>query len=321
MERLSDLRLLVDAADLGSFSAAGRRHGVSPAAASACIQKIERGLGARLFERTTRRLRLTAEGQVYLGYCRQALEAMREADQALQAGRETVSGTVRISAPSDLGRNLLLDLLDSFTHLHPQVRLSLSLSDAVSDLVQDEIDLAIRVGPLADSSLIARRLAESWRVICASPAYLAEAGAPDTLSDLRTRPCLALVTGRGVQTEWRMGGETVRLERYDEANDSEVIRKWAIQGRGFAYRQIWAVAEDLKAGRLVLVWPDAAPEPAPLNALYHRNAFLPARLRLLLDHLQHGFAERLSALAEFRPKATASFHARSAGEVARGEAS
>lgn len=299
MDRLADMRLLLDAAALGSFSAAGRRHGISPAAASASIQRLEAALGVRLFERTTRQLRPTEEGNLYLRYCQQALDTMDEAERAVQAGRDMVRGALRISAPSDLGRNLLLDLIDAFSRRHPEVKLALTLTDALSNLVLDDLDVAIRVGTLRDSGMVARKLADSWRIVCASPDCIARHGLPARAADLAVLPTVVLVTSNGPQDEWQLGGEPVRLAHFHESNDSEVMRKWALQGKGFAYKPIWAVMDDLRAGRLVAVNPDRWADPAPLNALYHRSAFQPARLRLFLDFLQVEFAARVGELADF----------------------
>lgn len=291
MDRLSDMRLLVDAADLSSFSAAGRRHGISPAAASARVLRIESELGVKLFERTTRHIRLTDEGRRYLQYCRQALETMEEADRAIQSGGDQVRGTLRISAPSDLGRNLLLSMLDDFMRLHPDVRIVLTLTDSLSNLVQDDQDVAIRVGPLADSDMIARRLALSRRVVCASPDCVSVHGEPKTKSQLADLPALVLTTRSGPICDWRLGDETVQVRRYHESTDSEVIRKWALLGHGFAYRSVWGLVEDVQAGRLTLIKPRDWFTEAPISALYHRTIFQPVRLKLLLDFLEAEFAK------------------------------
>jgi len=290
MDRLSDMRLLVDAADLASFSAAARRHGISPAAASACVLRIEAELGVKLFERTTRHSRPTGEGLRYIDYCRQALETMEEATRVVQAGTGQVRGTIRISAPSDLGRNLLLGMLDKFMRLYPEVRLALTLTDSLSNLVQDDHDLAIRAGRLPDSGMVARRLVQGWRVVSASPACLATYGTPETKAELAELPTLVLTTRSGPLCDWRLGGEVVQVRRYHESSDSEVIRKWAVRGHGFAYRSSWGLAEDVRAGRLALVHPETWRDETPLNALYHKTAFQPARLRLLLDFLEAEFA-------------------------------
>ncbi len=298
MNRLSDMQLLVDAADLSSLSAAGRRAGLSPAAASACLQRIEATLGARLFERTTRQLRLTDEGRIYIASCRVAIETMREAERAVRSGTDAVSGTLRVSVPSDLGRNLLVDILDSFMDLHPEVRIVLTLSDSLSRFVPDDIDVAIRVGPLEDSDLVARHLADSWRVVCASPTCIATCGMPKHPGDLAELPTLVLTTNAGPRNEWRLGETVVRVRRYHECTDSEVIRKWAVLGRGFAYRQLWAVAADVREGRLVLVNAPAWSAPTPIHAMYHPNVFQPPRVRRFVDFLHAEVARRFSSDAD-----------------------
>jgi DNA-binding transcriptional LysR family regulator len=293
MNRLSDMQLLVDAADLGSLSSAGRRAGLSPAAASACVQRIEVALGARLFERTTRQLRLTDEGRIYVASCRVAIETMREAERVVRSGTEQVSGTLRVSAPSDLGRNLLVHILDRFMARYPEVRIVLTLSDSLSRFVPDDVDVAVRVGALEDTDLVARRLASSWRVVCASPACIAAHGMPEQPSDLSELPTLVITTNAGPRNEWRIGDTVVRVRRYHECTDSEVIRTWAVLGRGFAYRQLWAVANDVREGRLVLVHPDTWSAPAPIHAMYHANTFQPPRVRRFVDFLQEEMAAAL----------------------------
>src|SRR5215472_12923348 len=158
MQSLGDIRLFVWAADTGSLSAAGRRLGLSPAAASARLAKLEATVNTRLFERTTRQLRLTDEGNLYLLHCKQALQALDDGEAALLAGRGAMNGKLRISATSDFGRHVLKSWLDEFTAQYPQIRLCLVLSDKTLNLVEDEIDLAIRFGDLPESSLMARRL-------------------------------------------------------------------------------------------------------------------------------------------------------------------
>lgn len=288
-DRLADLRLFVDAAAYGSFSAAGRRQNLSPAAASAAIQRLETALGARLFERTTRRLRLTEEGQLYLDHCRRALELLEEAEQLLQAGHSRVQGTVRLSAPSDLGRNRLMQHLQAFRARYPEVRIALQLSDSTANLVGDDIDLAIRYGQPPDSSMIVRALAPNRRVVCASPSLIGRVGRPERPQDLTALPCLVLATAAGPMNEWRYrdGGtlRQVRLDHYQESNDGEIIRKWALDGAGFACKSLLDVADDLQAGRLVTVLDAYFTESVPLNALY-QGRFQPPRVRLLVEFLQ-----------------------------------
>jgi DNA-binding transcriptional LysR family regulator len=173
------------------------------------------------------------------------------------------------------------------------VRIALSLSDSLANLVQDDHDLAIRVGRLPDSAMIARRLAVGRRVVCASPECLARYGEPRRKGDLAELPALVLVTRAGPLCDWRLGGETISVRRYHESTDSEVIRKWAVMGHGFAYRSIWALTDDVAAGRLKLIRPEEWADESPISALYHKAPFQPARLQLLLDFLAEAFAKEM----------------------------
>lgn len=296
VDSLSAIRLFLDAAALGSFSAAGRKQGLSPAAASASIQRLEAGLKTRLFERTTRQLRLTEEGRHYRHYSEQALALMAEAEAGLQA-QGAVRGLVKISAPSDFGRNVLLGWLEAFRQRHPDVQYALSLSDSTSDLVQDDIDLAVRYGLLPDSDMVARPLLPNRRVVCAAPALLERCGVPEHPEQLDGLPALVLVTASGPMNEWRYmaGGarHTVRVQRSHQSNDGEVIRKWALAGQGFAYKSLLDIEDDLRAGRLHTVLDDYFRESVPLNLLYRRSRFQPPRIALLVDFL----LERCAAAA------------------------
>ncbi len=193
MDRLGDMRLFTEAAALGSLSAAGRKLGLSPAAASA--RQLEKSLTARLFERTTRPLKLTNEGWLYLQHRR----------IALHAGQNLMRGKVRISATSDFGRNLLCHWLDEFSRLYRDVSFSLTLSDSVSNLLLEDIDLAIRFNQPSESNLIARRLAPNQRVLwCASPDYLGRHGEPKTPADLATHTFAMLATSTATFNEFQL---------------------------------------------------------------------------------------------------------------------
>ncbi len=244
MDRLGDIRLFVEAAELGSLSAAGRKLNLTPAAASARLAKLEAQVATRLFERSTRQLRLTDEGRLYLNCCRQALQALDDADAMLQAGRNVVGGKVRLSSTSDFGRNQLLDWLDAFTAQHPDVTFSLTAADSSLNLWQDEIDLAIRFAAPPDSALIARRLAANRRVLCASPAFVAQHGVPRDPHDLARFPCIVITLASGPLNAWRFtrGGEvqtyTVPLANAFETNDGGLARAWALRGHGIVQKSI-----------------------------------------------------------------------------------
>jgi DNA-binding transcriptional LysR family regulator len=297
MDNLGDIRLFVEAAQAGSLSAAGRKLGLTPAAASARLTKLETGLRARLFERTTRQLRLTDEGRLYLSCCRQALQALDDAEAALQAGQNVVRGKVRISATSDFGRNLLMHWLDEFNAQYPEVTFALTLSDSLSNLLQDDIDLAIRFGVPPDSSLVAKPLAPNRRVLCASPEYIAKHSAPKDPYDLARFDCIVLGTASGPINEWRFtrGDEvqqyTVPLDTARETNDGAIAREWALRGYGIAIKSMWDVEADLRSDGLRILLPEWRYPDAPLHAMYHRNRFMAPRVRVLLDFLAARFAQ------------------------------
>ncbi|MGV2287134.1 LysR family transcriptional regulator [Trinickia sp. YCB016] len=295
MDNLGDIRLFVEAANLGGLSAAGRKLGLSPAAASARLVKLEAALHTRLFERTTRQLRLTEEGRMYLAHCQQALQALDDAHAALQAGSTVVRGKVRISATSDFGRHVLKGWLDEFNQQYPEVTFGLVLSDSLANLLQDDLDLAIRFGVPPDSGLIARPLAANRRVLCASPDYLAKHGAPEQPRDLERFPCIVLGSASGYANEWHfVRGEeretfTVPLAAARETNDGAVAREWAVAGYGIAMKSIWDIGADLRAGRLSVVMPEWRSPEAPVHAIYQRNRYMAPRVRTLLDFLIERF--------------------------------
>jgi DNA-binding transcriptional LysR family regulator len=305
MDYLGDIRLFVEAANMGGLSAAGRKLGLSPAAASARLVKLESVLHTRLFERTTRHLRLTDEGRTYLSYCQQALQALDDGNAFLQAGKSVVGGKVRISATSDFGRNVLKNWLDQFNTQYPEVKFALVLSDSLSNLLQDDIDLAIRFGVPPDSSFVARSLAPNRRVLCASPQYLAKYGAPEHPHDLERFDCIVLNSVAGPANDWRFSRNgkvesyRVPLANARETNDGAVAREWAVHGYGIAMKSMWDIGADLRAGRLKILLPQWRSADAPVHALYPRNRYMAPRVRALLEFLIERFAEESSNLDEY----------------------
>src|SRR5258706_14756222 len=302
VQNLGDIRLFVEAANLGGLSVAGRKLGLSPAAASARLVKLEASLNTRLFERTTRQLRLTEEGRNYLAHCQLALQALDDAHAALQAGRGAVRGKLRVSATSDFGRHVLKGWLDEFNLQNPEVTIGLILSDSVSNLLPDEIDLAVRFGVPADSTLVARRLAPNRRVLCASPDYVSAHGAPEHPRDLERFDCIVLGTTPGVSNEWRFTRAdevevyTVPLANSRETNDGAVAREWAVGGHGIAMKSTWDIGADLRAGRLVVLMPQWRSPDAPVHALYQRSRYMAPRVRALIDFLIERFSAASSDL-------------------------
>ncbi|MFL9931096.1 LysR family transcriptional regulator [Paraburkholderia sp. RL18-103-BIB-C] len=297
MDNLGDIRLFVEAASLGGLSAAGRKLGLSPAAASARLVKLETTLHTRLFERTTRQLRLTEEGRMYLLHCQQALQSLDDARAALQAGRSIVRGKIRISATSDFGRHVLKGWLDDFNVQYPEVSFAVVLSDSLLNLLHDDIDLAIRFGVPPDSSFVARRLAPNRRVLCASPEYVARHGVPERPQDLDRFDCIVLASASGLANEWRftrngeVGTYTVPLSNARETNDGALAREWAVAGHGIAMKSIWDIGSDLREGKLTILMPDWRSPDVPVHALYQRSRYMAPRVRALLDFLVERFGK------------------------------
>ncbi|UZE18660.1 LysR family transcriptional regulator [Pseudomonas sp. B21-054] len=291
MLRFDDLQLFVRAADLGSLSAAARVMDLSAAVASAALKRIEQHLGARLLARSTRSLRLTAEGEGFLEYARAALGSLEEGRRLLTSGQDQVSGVLQLSAPSDLGRNLLLPWLDAFQCEHPGLTVRLLLGDRIADLFKQPVDIALRYGAPEDSSLVALPVApDNYRVLCASPDYLARHGEPHQLEQLAQHNCLLYMLGTRVHDRWcfhdgkREVSLTVSGDRFSD--DADVVRRWAVAGAGVAYKSWLDVSSDVLAGRLKILLPHLRCERAPLNLLCAHRAQLSKPINLLREMLQ-----------------------------------
>ncbi|WHS59831.1 LysR family transcriptional regulator [Pseudomonas sp. G2-4] len=291
MLRFDDLQLFVRAADLGSLSAAARVMDLSAAVASAALKRIEHQLGARLLARSTRSLRLTAEGEGFLEYARAALGSLEEGRRLLTSGQDQVSGVLQLSAPSDLGRNLLLPWLDAFQREHPGLTVRLLLGDRIADLFKQPVDIALRYGEPEDSSLVALPVApDNYRVLCASPEYLARHGEPHQLEQLAQHNCLLYMLGTRVHDRWcfhdgkREVSLTVSGDRFSD--DADVVRRWAVAGAGVAYKSWLDVSTDVLAGRLKILLPHLQCERAPLNLLCAHRAQLSKPINLLREMLQ-----------------------------------
>ncbi|HEY1132928.1 MAG TPA: LysR family transcriptional regulator [Roseateles sp.] len=305
MNRLSPLQLFLAAAEAGSFSAAARRLDLGPVQASATIARLERELGVRLFERSTRRLRLTEAGERWLPHARQLVAAWEDGRAALSEGADRpLSGHLRVSLPSDIGRQHLWRWIEEFaaTESPVDLRLELRLSDRLADLVQEPVDYSVRYGEPPDSSLIALPLApDNRRVLCASPAYVARRGCPQTPAELRDHECLRFVLGESLHGRWRFetaqgGASAVEVTGNRVADDGGLVREWALAGLGIAYKSRLDVATDLAAGRLVALLPDWIGEPAPLHWMSVGRHRLTPALRRLAASIQ----ARCAALAAGR---------------------
>jgi len=292
MDRIAPLQLFIAVAEAGSFSAAARRLEVGPVQASATVGRLEREMGVRLFERSTRRLRLTEAGEQWLPHVRQLVAAWEDGQASLRAIAQTdqpLQGRLRVSLPSDIGRQHVWRWIEDFTASEPSpgLQLELRLSDRVADLMQEPVDYAVRYGEPADSQLIALPLApDNRRVLCASPAYLARHGRPQEPSDLQHHNCLRFVLGESLHGRWRFASAegmacAVDVAGNRVADDGSMVREWALAGLGVAYKSQLDVATDLAAGRLVALLPGWLGEPAPLHWMaVGRHRLTPALRRL-----------------------------------------
>lgn len=288
MLRLDDLTVFVRTADRGSLSAAARELEISPALASAAVKRLEGELKLRLFARTTRSLRLTEEGEHYLRHAREALRLLKEGHDALIQGQETLGGTLKISMPSDLGRNMVVGWLDVFQAQYPKVTLQLSFSDRVSDLYRQPVDIAIRYGRQEDSSLIAMPLApDNRRVLVASPEYIKLHGKPSSLADLTRHNCLRFMLDDVIHDRWsfyhdgQAEPEIIHVNGNRSADDADVVRRWAVAGLGIAYKSRLDLGADIRAGRLQVLLPDVVGEPTALHMVcMHRSQISPTVLQL-----------------------------------------
>ncbi len=299
MKSLQDLRVFVETARLGSLSAAARALGLSPAVASAAVKRLEGELGQPLLIRSTRQLRLTRAGERFLERCQPALDLLDEGCAALREDRLLLSGPITLSAPSDLGRRWLLDWLDQFMVLHPQITIRLHLSDSLADLYRQPLDLVLRYGQPEDSSLVCLPISQdNFRVLCASPAYLEQHSPLLSPEELKTHNCLCFALGDRLHQGWQLFDDQDRAVKIQvsgnrAANDGDLVHRWALAGRGIAFKSLLDVGEDLAQGRLVRICAPWRSEPVPLNLLCAGRAQLSPAIQALKTFLQQKVAAQL----------------------------
>ena len=286
---LVGVHVFVAAARAASFTEAAERLGLTKSAVGKTIARLEERLGFKLFHRTTRLVRLTANGEAYFATCAAALDEVAAAQAALSSNNRVLSGRLRIDMPVAFGRRVLVPILIEITRPHPDLSLDLTFTDATSDLLLADVDLAIRFGSLRDSSaLMARRLAAQERLICASPAYLRRYGTPQTLADLRRHRCI-LGAAKGPPTVWFVleDGTEKRISPpgAHHLSDGEAMVEAAINGLGLVQLPAFMLRAPLAAGLLERVLPDVSAGPVPIHALWPRQAQLSPRVRYVVDRL------------------------------------
>ena len=277
------LQLFTRIAELGSISAAARDLQLSPASASVRLGKLEKSLGTRLFNRTTREVSLTTDGEDFLPYAQEALELLRAGQAGISGRPEDARGLLRITMPGSFGRMYIVPKLGEFQALYPDIRLDLRLSDEVLDVVKGAFDLVIRNAALEDSGLVARRLATDQRLLVASPAYLRRFGTPATLADLASHRS---ITFPG-DPQWTFaGGEQLRLAPHVTVNDGEAMRQLIEGGVGIGVKSLWNACDGLREGRLVPVLPDhPLVTRSAIWAVHPSGRIVAPKVRAMIDFL------------------------------------
>jgi len=271
----------------GSMSAAARELDLPLSVVSKRLAQLEKAVGVRLLQRTTRRQALTEEGAQFHAHVLRILEEVEQAESLLTRSRQEVAGVLRLTAPGEFGRKHLVPIVADFQRQHPALTVQLELTDAVVDLLETGQDLAIRFGSLPDSSLVACRLAPNYRVACAAPSYLAQYGAPSHPAELSQHRCILIGDQR--RAEWRFEGDepvTVRVNGAIVTNDGQAAREFALQGAGIVVKSIWDVGDDLQHHRLQRILPAHTMPSAPLQAIYPHSQNLALRVRAFVDFLQ-----------------------------------
>jgi len=293
MDKLKQLESFVTVATKGSLTATALAEGVAPAVIGRRIDALEERLGVKLLVRTTRRISLTHEGSAFLEDCQRLLADLANAEASVSAGGVKASGHLRITAPAGFGRRHVAPQVPRFLALHPDVSVSLNLSDRVVDIVNEGFDCAVRVGDLPDSSLISVRLADNRRLCVATPGYLKRAGVPQHPSELARHECLTLSSDASQTRGWafRVEGEVTHLRPHGrlDCSDGQVLHDWCLQGLGIAWRSTWEVESEIASGRLQAVLEDYAAPPNGIFAVFPHARHLPLRVRLWIDFLKQTY--------------------------------
>jgi len=286
MTNLADLEIFTRVVADGSMSEAARALGLKPAIISKRIKRLEERLGARLFQRTTRQLSLTETGEGFHARVTAVLAGLEDAE-AFAAGRSSaVTGRLRISAPTSFGRMHIAPHLKRVFDLYPDLQVQLILTDEFQDLVAENFDLAIRIGELPSSSLVARKLAPVRRLLCATPDYIARHGAPTDIADLDQHVCIPAHNNAHWQLIGPDGPVSLKPEGPLSSNSSEVVREAVLAGLGIALRSTWDVGPELRTGQLVQVLPQwRGSADVGLYAVFPSRQFLPAKIRAFIDFL------------------------------------
>ena len=310
MDKLKAIESFVSVATRGSLTAAANAEGVAPAIMGRRLDALEERLGVKLLVRTTRRITLTHEGSAFLEDCQRLLIDFANAEASVSAGGVKASGHLRITAPAGFGRRHVAPLVPKFRELHPEVTISLNLSDRVIDIAGEAYDCAVRVGDLPDSSLVSVRLADNRRLCVATPKYLQQHGTPQHPSELAKFDCLTLSSDASQTRGWafqiagkqvadadpsagKAATEVTHLKPGGplDCSDGQVLHDWCLAGYGIAWRSTWEVEAEIASGQLAVVLEEFAAPPNGIYAVFPQRKHLPLRVRLWIDFLKHNFSQ------------------------------
>jgi DNA-binding transcriptional LysR family regulator len=290
MDLLGPMRTFVRVVEAGSFTAVAAEQNTTQPTISRQVAALEDHLGARLLTRTTRALTLTDDGRAFYEHALRALEAIGEAENAVGRRQAKPSGSLRLAVPVVLGRRHIVPRLARFLARYPEVAIDLAMSDGFVDLVEQGIDLAIRVGEITDQSLVARKIGMVRRVTVASPAYLNAKGTPRTPDDLKRHDCIVytrLTTGSRWHFESRDGPLSVTVSGRYRVDNSEAVREGVLAGLGIAVIPAFAFSDEIKRGTVKVLLKAYEPKLLPLNAVYPSRRYVPLRVRAMIDFLSH----------------------------------
>jgi LysR family transcriptional regulator, regulator for bpeEF and oprC len=307
MDRIQAMEVFTRVVDANSFTRAAETLGMPRASVTTIIQNLEAFLGVRLMHRTTRRLSLTPDGAAYYEHCIKIITEIAEADASFQAGNRKPSGALRVHMPSALGRRIVIPALATFHRRYPDITLDLGLSDRPVDPIEEGVDCMIRIGPLEDSSMVARRIGMLKRITCASPAYLARQSAPKSIEDLAAHHAVnfrAAHGGRPVPWVFVIDGKPVEVKMNSlvSVNDSDAYVTCAIEGFGLIQPTLFMVLPYLLDGSLKEVLTGFNPKPKPISIVYPHNRHLSAKVRAFAEWIHELFDSMPALENEPRPR-------------------
>lgn len=290
MQSLTELDFFLTLCREGSMSNAARVLDISPAAVSKRLANIEKRLKIQLFNRSTRSMSLTPEGQIYQRHAEQTLSQVLEMEEQLSRHEGQVRGRLKVNAPLGFGRKYMAPIVSGFVQAYPQVEVTLHLSDIPHAMVDGAFDVAIRFGELPDSNLHARKIASHRRIVCASPHYLARHGCPQHPDELANHECITLHQNRDSWSIWKFQGSeetcSVKVGGSLSTNDGESALRWALDGRGIVLRAEWDVAPYVEAGELKILFKEYQLPNADIHLVYQHHAVLPLRIHHFIEHTQ-----------------------------------